>query len=165
MKANATWAVAECFRFLDSFLYARQEIEKLGKILGFRVKSFGNVKVDDLKYFGGSYRPDLVRFGSLRVRNGMAKRPRIPRRLHPRRRRAHRCWHTVSWERRQNPPPYLPSQLNCSHTCHPSILSIQSGSPNPEYQELIRSPLALRSREASTQWLVRRVPSPLFITR
>lgn len=95
MKANATWAVAECFRFLDSFLYARQEIEKLGKILGFRVKSFGNVKLDDLKYFGESYRPDLVRFGSLRVRNGIAKRPRIPRRLHPRRRRAHRCWHTV----------------------------------------------------------------------
>lgn len=79
VKANATWAVAGCFRFLDSFLYARQEIEKLGKILGFRVKHFGNVEVDDLKYYGESYWPDLVRFGSLRVRNGMAKRPEYQR--------------------------------------------------------------------------------------
>lgn len=50
VKGNATWAVAENFRFLDSFLYARQEIEKLGRVLGFRVKVFGNVKVAD-KYY------------------------------------------------------------------------------------------------------------------
>jgi predicted dehydrogenase len=50
VKGNATWGVAENFRFLDSFLYARQEIEKLGRILGFRTKQFGNVKVSD-KYY------------------------------------------------------------------------------------------------------------------
>jgi len=48
---NATWGVAENFRFLESFEFARQEIGKLGRVLGFRVKMFGNVKVGD-KYFG-----------------------------------------------------------------------------------------------------------------
>ncbi|KUJ11872.1 NAD(P)-binding protein [Mollisia scopiformis] len=44
VKGGATWAVAENFRFLESFEYGREEIEKLGKILGFRVKMFANVK-------------------------------------------------------------------------------------------------------------------------
>jgi predicted dehydrogenase len=34
VKGNATWAVAENFRFLESFEYGRQEVEKLGRILG-----------------------------------------------------------------------------------------------------------------------------------
>ena len=51
VKGGATWGVAENFRFLDSFEYASQEVQKLGRILGFRVKSFGNVKPGD-KYFG-----------------------------------------------------------------------------------------------------------------
>ncbi|KAH6674338.1 hypothetical protein B0J14DRAFT_589758 [Halenospora varia] len=55
VKGGATWAVAENFRFLDSFLYARQEIEKLGRITGFRVKSFGNVKKGG-KYFETAWR-------------------------------------------------------------------------------------------------------------
>lgn len=50
VKGNATWGVAENFRFLDSFLYARQEVEKLGRVLGFRTKQFGNIKVSD-KYY------------------------------------------------------------------------------------------------------------------
>ncbi|KAF4629173.1 hypothetical protein G7Y89_g8979 [Cudoniella acicularis] len=44
VKGGATWAVAENFRFLESFEFAKQEIGKLGRVLGFRVKVFGNVK-------------------------------------------------------------------------------------------------------------------------
>ncbi|KIN06467.1 hypothetical protein OIDMADRAFT_155638 [Oidiodendron maius Zn] len=55
VKGNATWGVAENFRFLDSFLYARQEVEKLGRILGFRTKQFGNIKVSD-KYYNTAWR-------------------------------------------------------------------------------------------------------------
>lgn len=51
VKAGATWAVAENFRFLESFEFGRQEVLKLGRILGFRVKMFGNVK-PGAKYFG-----------------------------------------------------------------------------------------------------------------
>ena len=40
VKGGATWAVAENFRFLDSFEFGRQEVLKLGKILAFRVKLF-----------------------------------------------------------------------------------------------------------------------------
>jgi len=50
-KSKATWGVAENFRFLDTFVYARQEIDKMGKILGFYVLQGGNVKAGD-KYFG-----------------------------------------------------------------------------------------------------------------
>jgi len=50
VKGGATWGVAENFRFLESFEYARQEVRKLGRVLGFRVKSFGNVGAGD-KYF------------------------------------------------------------------------------------------------------------------
>lgn len=51
VKSGASWAVAENFRFLDSFEFGRQEVLKLGRILGFRVKMFGNVKPGG-KYFG-----------------------------------------------------------------------------------------------------------------
>ncbi|CAD6444629.1 61f051a7-b2bd-44ad-bda2-4100e8cb915f [Sclerotinia trifoliorum] len=44
VKDGATWSVAENFRFLHSFIHARKEIEKLGRVLGFRMQSFGNVK-------------------------------------------------------------------------------------------------------------------------
>lgn len=54
VKGNATWGVAENFRFLDSFKYARQEIEKMGRILGFQTKKFGYVKADD-KYYSGLF--------------------------------------------------------------------------------------------------------------
>jgi len=55
VQGNATWAVAENFRFLESFEYGRQEVEKLGRILGFRVKVFGNVKAGD-KYLESPWR-------------------------------------------------------------------------------------------------------------
>ena len=36
VKGGATWAVAENYRFLDSFEYGRQEVQRLGPRLGFR---------------------------------------------------------------------------------------------------------------------------------
>lgn len=51
VKGNAMWGVAENYRFKESFEFGRQELAKLGKVLGFRVKSFGHVKVGD-RYFG-----------------------------------------------------------------------------------------------------------------
>lgn len=51
VKNGATWAVAENFRFLDSFGFGRQEVEKLGRVLGFRIKQAGCVKKGG-KYFG-----------------------------------------------------------------------------------------------------------------
>jgi predicted dehydrogenase len=41
---KATWGVAENFRYLNSFQYARQQIEQLGKIIGFRVRIYANIK-------------------------------------------------------------------------------------------------------------------------
>lgn len=55
VKGGATWAVAENFRYLDSFEYARQEVQKLGRVLGFRIKMFGNVKPGG-KYFETPWR-------------------------------------------------------------------------------------------------------------
>jgi predicted dehydrogenase len=51
VKNNATWGVAENFRFLESFTFAKQEVGKLGRVLGFQHKSFGHVEVGS-KYFG-----------------------------------------------------------------------------------------------------------------
>lgn len=51
VKNNATWAVAENFRYLDSYVYGRQEVQKLGKVLGFRIKQAGLVKAGG-KYIG-----------------------------------------------------------------------------------------------------------------
>ncbi len=51
VNVGATWAVAENFRYVESFEYARQEVQKLGRILGFRIKMFGNVRPGG-KYFG-----------------------------------------------------------------------------------------------------------------
>ncbi|KAG9235059.1 hypothetical protein BJ875DRAFT_375051 [Amylocarpus encephaloides] len=55
VKGGATWAVAENFRFLESFEFGRQEVAKLGRVLGFRVKMFGNVKPGG-KYFETAWR-------------------------------------------------------------------------------------------------------------
>jgi predicted dehydrogenase len=52
-KSKATWGVAENFRFLDTFVYASQEMPKLGKVLGFRVEMAAMVKPGN-EYFGRS---------------------------------------------------------------------------------------------------------------
>jgi predicted dehydrogenase len=49
-RNNVFWGVAENFRFLDSFLYGQQEIQKLGKVLGFRVKMFTKIKPGNKGY-------------------------------------------------------------------------------------------------------------------
>lgn len=56
VKGGATWSVAENYRYLGSFVYARQEVQKLGRILGFTIKSFGNVTASD-KYYSEDYKP------------------------------------------------------------------------------------------------------------
>ncbi|KAH8820891.1 hypothetical protein F5884DRAFT_65230 [Xylogone sp. PMI_703] len=43
VKSGTIWAVAENLRFVKSIQVAAEEVKKLGKILGFRAKSFGNV--------------------------------------------------------------------------------------------------------------------------
>ncbi|CZR59846.1 related to dehydrogenases and related proteins [Phialocephala subalpina] len=49
VKGGATWGVAENIRFFDTFEHGAKEVQKLGRILGFRVKMFANVKL------GGKY--------------------------------------------------------------------------------------------------------------
>ncbi|CEL11518.1 hypothetical protein ASPCAL14620 [Aspergillus calidoustus] len=43
---GATWAVAENFRFLDSYAYAADQIKTLGRIIGFQGRQQGFVEVD-----------------------------------------------------------------------------------------------------------------------
>lgn len=64
---KATWAVAENFRFLEPFRFARQEIEKLGGVVGFRIKVFQHVKAGT-KYFG-VFIPPLLK---MRAQKGKA---------------------------------------------------------------------------------------------
>ena len=52
---DATWSVAENFRFLNTFEKAREEIGKLGKVTNFRVKVAANVKQGG-KYFETEWR-------------------------------------------------------------------------------------------------------------
>lgn len=42
--SEATWCIAENWRFLDSFARASEEIKKLGRLLGFQVRSFDMVQ-------------------------------------------------------------------------------------------------------------------------
>lgn len=49
---KVTWSVAENFRYLDSFEYAREQVHRAGKLLGFRAKRYSMVKGG--KYFGMS---------------------------------------------------------------------------------------------------------------
>jgi predicted dehydrogenase len=51
-KSKVFWGVAENFRFLDSFLYAQQEVQKLGRVLGFRVKMFTKIDPGNNKFYG-----------------------------------------------------------------------------------------------------------------
>ncbi|KFZ09203.1 hypothetical protein V502_08867 [Pseudogymnoascus sp. VKM F-4520 (FW-2644)] len=53
--SKATWGVAENFRFLEPLKFARQQIEKLGGVVGFRIKVFQHVKAGT-KYFETEWR-------------------------------------------------------------------------------------------------------------
>ena len=48
---RVTWSVAENFRYLNSFEYAREQVHKAGRLLGFRVKVYSMVRPGG-KYFG-----------------------------------------------------------------------------------------------------------------
>ena len=47
---KVTWSVAENFRYLASFEYAREQVQRAGKLLAFRAKRYSLVKGG--KYFG-----------------------------------------------------------------------------------------------------------------
>ena len=48
---RVTWSVAENFRYLKSFEYAREQVHRAGRVLGFKVKVHNMVKPGG-KYFG-----------------------------------------------------------------------------------------------------------------
>lgn len=50
-RTKVTWGVAENFRFLDSFIYAEEEVKKLGRLLNFKVLSSSMTKAGT-KYIG-----------------------------------------------------------------------------------------------------------------
>ncbi|KAJ5674127.1 hypothetical protein N7462_009566 [Penicillium macrosclerotiorum] len=47
---KATWSVAENIRYLNSFRLAREKIQQLGPVLGFRARVYGNIQQDG-KFF------------------------------------------------------------------------------------------------------------------
>lgn len=101
-KKTATWSVAENFRYLDTFRYAREKVQGLGRILGFRVKVYGNIQ-EDGKFFSNDthlfvlYRKQILIFY---LRHRLEKSSYPPRRLPARRRCALHGWITVSaWTR------------------------------------------------------------------
>lgn len=49
--SKTTWSVAENYRYLNSFDHAREQVQKLGRVLGFRVKMFAHVQPGS-KYCG-----------------------------------------------------------------------------------------------------------------
>jgi predicted dehydrogenase len=55
-RSKVTWGVAENYRFLATYSYASQEVQKMGKILGFKVEMATFVKPGD-KYFGTQRSP------------------------------------------------------------------------------------------------------------
>ncbi len=56
-----TWSVAENFRYLASFEYAREQVHRAGRLLGFRAKRYSMVKGG--RYFGMSACDDRIRSG------------------------------------------------------------------------------------------------------
>ncbi len=58
-KSKVTWGVAENFRFLESYAYAGQQVEKLGKVLGFQVKIFNHVEAGN-QWYGTLRRFQLI---------------------------------------------------------------------------------------------------------
>lgn len=70
VQGGATWSVAENFRFLDSFVHARDEVARLGRVLGFRMKVFGNIKQGD-KYFETEWRKKPAHQGGFLLDGGV----------------------------------------------------------------------------------------------
>lgn len=52
-SSKVTWGVAENFRFLDSYLYAAEQIKQMGRVLGFRLRMNAYVEPGS-KYYGKS---------------------------------------------------------------------------------------------------------------
>ncbi|EED22107.1 oxidoreductase family, NAD-binding Rossmann fold protein [Talaromyces stipitatus ATCC 10500] len=67
---NVTWSVAENFRYLESFKYARQQIEELGKIIGFRVRVYANI-TEDFKFYHTSWRKEPTHQGGYILDGGV----------------------------------------------------------------------------------------------
>lgn len=67
---KATWSVAENFRFLDSFIFAQEEVRKLGNVTGFQVKRFSPAKVG-WKYFETAWRKEPAYQGGFLLDGGV----------------------------------------------------------------------------------------------
>lgn len=63
LKTRATWYVAENWRFLDSIAFAKEEANKLGRTLGFRVRIYDNIQ-KGWKFYG-KCRPSFLHTGHL----------------------------------------------------------------------------------------------------
>ncbi|PBP19031.1 oxidoreductase family protein [Diplocarpon rosae] len=70
VQRGATWAVAENFRFLDSFIFGREEVRKLGRVLGFTVKQAGYVKPGG-KYLETAWRKKPAHQGGFLLDGGV----------------------------------------------------------------------------------------------
>ena len=92
---RVTWSVAESFRYLNSFDYAREQVHRAGRLLGFRVKVYSMVKPGG-KYFGEKG-ASLDHWLLLRLsRDCMAKESYTSRGLPPRRWSTPYCRPTAS---------------------------------------------------------------------
>jgi len=67
---KVTWAVAENFRYLNSFDHAQQEVQKLGRVLGFRVRLYGNVEAGS-KYYETEWRKTPTHQGGFLLDGGV----------------------------------------------------------------------------------------------
>ncbi|MCJ1288735.1 hypothetical protein MMC34_000264 [Xylographa carneopallida] len=67
---KVTWAVAENFRYLNSFDHAQQEVQKLGRVLGFRVRLYGNVQAGS-KYYETEWRKTPTHQGGFLLDGGV----------------------------------------------------------------------------------------------
>ncbi len=56
---TVTWSVAENFRYLNSFDYARNRVQNLGRVLGFRVKVYASVQPGS-RYYGRTTERSIV---------------------------------------------------------------------------------------------------------
>lgn len=66
---KVTWSVAENFRYLASFEYAREQVQKAGRLLGFRAKRYSMVKGG--KYFETEWRKNPTHQGGFLLDGGV----------------------------------------------------------------------------------------------